>query len=54
MLTISQTMTNVLFVLASRLDLIAPLREEVEAVTSKLGWTKEAIDNLYKLDSFIR
>lgn len=31
-----------------------PLRDEVKEVTSELGWTKDAVDKMYKLDSFIR
>ncbi|KAF7349710.1 Cytochrome P450 [Mycena sanguinolenta] len=31
-----------------------PLREEVESVVEKDGWTKVALDNMHKIDSFIR
>ncbi|PPR05227.1 hypothetical protein CVT24_010333 [Panaeolus cyanescens] len=30
------------------------IREEVEEVTGRLGWTKDAIDEMYKVDSFIK
>ena len=31
-----------------------PLREEVEEIIQREGWTKEAIDQMSKLDSFIK
>ena len=31
-----------------------PLREEVEEIIKQEGWTKAAIDQMYKLDSFIK
>lgn len=30
------------------------LREEVKEVTSEFGWTKDAVDSMYKIDSFVR
>jgi hypothetical protein len=35
-------------------EYIEPLRQEVEAVVAEEGWTKAAIDKMYKLDSFLR
>lgn len=31
-----------------------PLRQEIGDVTDRLGWTKDAIDSMPKIDSFIR
>jgi hypothetical protein len=31
-----------------------PLREEVEEIIQREGWTKAGIDQMYKLDSFIK
>jgi hypothetical protein len=33
---------------------LQPLREEVEVVISKEGWTKSAMNKLYKVDSFLK
>jgi len=35
-------------------EYIAPLREEIEQVSERIGWTKEGIDNMHKVDSFMR
>ena len=31
-----------------------PLREEVEEVVKSEGWTKAGLDQMHKIDSFIR
>lgn len=33
---------------------IEPLREEISSIVRTEGWTKAAIDNMQKLDSFIK
>lgn len=33
---------------------IPPLREEVEAVVNKEGWTKSALSKMHKIDSFLK
>ncbi|PPQ96344.1 hypothetical protein CVT26_005028 [Gymnopilus dilepis] len=43
-----------LYMLCERPEYIEPLREEVEAVISETGWTKAAVGQLYKVDSFFR
>ena len=50
----AQTLTHTLFHLASTPEHLATLREEIAEVTSRKGWTKEAIDEMYKLDSYMR
>lgn len=50
----SQTSSQALCYLAAYPEYIQPLREEVEAVVRDNGWTKEAMDKLYKVDSFIK
>lgn len=49
-----QTLTHTLFHLASTPEYLATLREEIAEVTSRKGWTKEAIDEMHKLDSYMR
>lgn len=46
--------TNALYDLAAHPEYIAPLRAEAEAVVAEHGWTKAAMGELHKLDSFIR
>ena len=51
----SQTFANVLFHLAAEPHkYLQPLRDEVEEVVAKHGWTKTAMREMYKLDGFLR
>jgi hypothetical protein len=43
-----------LYRLLANPEYIEPLREEVNAVIKKEGWTKDGIDRMYKIDSFLR
>ncbi|TRM59925.1 cytochrome P450 [Schizophyllum amplum] len=52
--TSTSTFTNVLFHLAAEPEYIEPLREEVEEVVGRHGWTKTAMREMIKLDSFLR
>jgi len=52
--TSSMAATQALFDLASFPKYMKPLREEVEAITKQEGWTKAALDQMQKLDSFIK
>ncbi|KAH6912153.1 cytochrome P450 [Coprinopsis sp. MPI-PUGE-AT-0042] len=52
--TTSMTTTNALFDLASHQEYVQPLREEVETTVAALGWTKEALARMVKLDSFLK
>ena len=43
-----------LFYLAALPEYIGPLRKEIEEVNEPEGWTKEVLDQMYKVDSFIK
>ena len=49
-----KTFLNALYELAAHPEYATPLREEIEAVTEKGGWTKASVMQLRKLDSFIK
>ena len=49
-----QAVTQALFDLASNPECMKPLREEVEEVTKREGWTKAALDQMVKVDSFVK
>ena len=44
----------VLYRLASHPEFVPELREEVEAVVAKHGWTKSSVQKMHNVDSFIR
>jgi len=44
----------VLYRLLSHPEYIEPLRKEVETVVAEEGWTKTGMENMHKIDSFIR
>ncbi|KAF9528910.1 cytochrome P450, partial [Crepidotus variabilis] len=52
--TSSMTFTQALYYLAANQRYIQPLREEVEEVTSREGWTKAALDKMIRIDSFMK
>ncbi|EMD42273.1 hypothetical protein CERSUDRAFT_79864 [Gelatoporia subvermispora B] len=52
--TASHTFTHALYNLAAEPHYIQPLREEVEAIITKEGWTKIALMKMWKLDSFMK
>ncbi|KAJ7644754.1 cytochrome P450 [Roridomyces roridus] len=52
--TSSMTISHALFDLTLHPEYIQPLREEVEAVVQAEGWNKAALNNMAKLDSFMR
>ncbi|KAF6749712.1 cytochrome P450 [Ephemerocybe angulata] len=52
--TTSISTTNALFELAARQEYIGPLRAEIEEAISTHGWTKDAMRQMRKLDSFIK
>ena len=45
---------HALYYLASLPEYVQPLREEVEEVVKSEGWTKAGLDQMHKLDSFIK
>ncbi|KIM39577.1 hypothetical protein M413DRAFT_447055 [Hebeloma cylindrosporum] len=52
--TSSMTFTQAFYYLAAFPEYMKPLREEVEEVIRREGWTKEGTDQMYKIDSFIK
>ncbi|KAJ7501718.1 cytochrome P450 [Mycena galericulata] len=52
--TTSMALTSALYNLTTHPEYIIPLREEAERVVAKEGWTKTAIGNMHKIDSFVR
>jgi len=52
--TSSRTFTHALYYLATFPEYAKPLREEVEEIIKREGWTKAGIDQMYKIDSFIK
>jgi len=52
--TTTQGFLHALYHLASKLEYVQPLREEIESVTKSEGWTKAAIGKMVKLDSFMK
>ena len=49
-----QALTHALYHLAANPEYAIPLREEVRVLVAEHGWTKAAIDRMYKIDSFLR
>ena len=43
-----------LYYLATFPEYIQPIREEVEEVVKSEGWTKAGLDQMHKVDSFIK
>ncbi|KAG6909195.1 hypothetical protein DXG01_001709 [Tephrocybe rancida] len=53
--TSTHALTNVLYHLAEHPEIyLQPLRKEVEDVIARLGWTKAALRDMVKVDSFVR
>ncbi|KAJ6518484.1 cytochrome P450 [Mycena vulgaris] len=52
--TSTMALVDALFDLTTYPSHIQPMREEVERVIRKEGWTKSALANMHKVDSFIR
>ncbi|KZT73287.1 cytochrome P450 [Daedalea quercina L-15889] len=53
-LTSAVTFTQALLLLAANHQYIKPLREEVEAALKQHGWTRKAVLEMHKVDSFFR
>jgi len=49
-----QTFTHAFYHLAANPEYLVPLREEVEEAIRQHGWSKEAMDKMHKVDSFIK
>ncbi|GJJ15189.1 hypothetical protein Clacol_009465 [Clathrus columnatus] len=52
--TSSMSFTHALYHLAAEPHYLQPMRDEIEAVIAKEGWTKVAMTKMHKLDSFFR
>jgi len=52
--TSSMTFVHAFYYLATFPEYMQPLREEVEEVVKSEGWTKAGLDQMHKLDSFIK
>ncbi|KAF7360639.1 hypothetical protein MVEN_00795600 [Mycena venus] len=52
--TSAMALTNALYDLVTYPEHILPMREEVKRVVAVQGWTKAALGNMFKLDSFVR
>ncbi|GJJ09307.1 hypothetical protein Clacol_003529 [Clathrus columnatus] len=51
--TTSETTYLILMELAARQEYIQPLREEIETMVAKYGWSKTALSSMEKLESFM-
>ncbi|KAJ7241340.1 cytochrome P450 [Mycena haematopus] len=52
--TSSTAFTQALFDLTTHPEYLTPLREEAERVVGEEGWSKAALNNMVKIDSFLR
>ncbi|KZO94410.1 cytochrome P450 [Calocera viscosa TUFC12733] len=52
--TTSRTFTHALYWLAAHPKYIPELRQEVEGAIQTHGWSKDALNNMFKIDSFIK
>ncbi|KAF7340466.1 hypothetical protein MVEN_01966900 [Mycena venus] len=52
--TSSMAFTQALFDLTTHPEYLLPMREEAERVVAEEGWTKAALNNMVKIDSFLR
>ncbi|KAG9311584.1 cytochrome P450 [Chiua virens] len=50
----AHSFTHALYYLAANPQYIQPLREEVETVIEEEGWTKDGLDKMTKIDSFLK
>ena len=47
-------LTQLLYRILAHPEYIEPLRQEIDAVITKEGWTKAGIDKMHKVDSILR
>lgn len=50
----AMALTTAIFYLAAYPEYLKLIRDEVSEITSRLGWTKDAMDDMVICDSFIR
>jgi cytochrome P450 len=51
---LKQTLTHALYHLAAQPEYTEMIRQEIEPIIEKEGWTKTAMLQMQKLDSFLR
>src|SRR5258708_1861305 len=49
-----QAITHALLDLATNPEYLKPLREEVDEVTKREGWTESALEQMHRIDSFVK
>lgn len=49
-----QSFTQALYHLAGNPEYMQPLREEVESIVATHGWSKDSLNKMRKIDSFMR
>lgn len=49
-----QSFTQALYHLAGNPEYMQPLREEVESIVATYGWSKDSLNKMRKVDSFLR
>ncbi|KAF8993449.1 cytochrome P450 [Cyathus striatus] len=52
--TTTMAFTHAIYDLAIHPEYVSEMREEVESIIEEYGWTKESIDKMNKVDSFIK
>ncbi|EKM50926.1 uncharacterized protein PHACADRAFT_262822 [Phanerochaete carnosa HHB-10118-sp] len=52
--TFSMSFTHALYHLAAHPEYTKPLREEVEAIVAEYGWSKDSLQKMHKVDSFLK
>ncbi|KAF8913038.1 cytochrome P450 [Gymnopilus junonius] len=51
---VSMSLAHVLYHLASNPQYVSPMRMEIESLVRQGGWSKESIDRMHKVDSFVK
>jgi len=49
-----QAITHALLDLAANPEYLKPLREEVDELTKREGWTDSALEQMHRIDSFVK
>ncbi|CAG7854401.1 Ent-kaurene oxidase; AltName: Full=Cytochrome P450 503A1; AltName: Full=Cytochrome P450-4 [Serendipita indica DSM 11827] len=52
--TSSLNLTHALYWITARPEYVEPMREEIEAVITEMGWSKNAISHMPKVESFMK
>ncbi|KAF8807759.1 cytochrome P450 [Phlegmacium glaucopus] len=51
---LSLSFTQVLYHIAANHQYVIPMRQEIDSISRRDGWTKDALDKMSKVDSFIK